>query len=59
MATKTFIPQYIRKLRKLAEYATKHGATMTPNLTSAQAATLAQIQAASATFNGVVIEETP
>jgi hypothetical protein len=56
---KTFIPQYIRVLRKLAKYASTHGSTMQPNMTADQYATLAQIVAASAVFDGVAINEQP
>lgn len=57
--TKTFVPQYIRLLRKLAAYTAKHRSTMTQYTTSAQQATFDQIKAASAVFDGINIEEGP
>lgn len=57
---KSFIPEYVRKLNKLSVYVSKHQSKMsTYTLTTAQAATFAQIQAAAAAWAGVQTEEQP
>lgn len=56
---KTYAPQFVRKLRHLAVYATKHQSQMGTVMTSAQLAAVAQVVAADAAFAGVIVDETP
>lgn len=57
---KSFIPQYIAMLHKLAEYVAKHQGTMASfTLTAGQLATFAAILAADAAWAGVPFREEP
>lgn len=56
---KTYAPQFVRVLRKLAVYATKHSSAMNAVMTAPQQAAVAQVVAAAAVFSGVVVNETP
>jgi hypothetical protein len=56
---KTYAPQFVRILRKLAVYATKHGSQMNAVMTPAQQAAVQQVVTAAAAFSGVVVNETP
>lgn len=53
MATKTYAPEYVRKLRKLALYVTRHSGKMAPTMTADQIATFATITEASSKFDTV------
>lgn len=56
---KTYAPQFVRLLRHLAVYATKHQSSMFAVMTASQQAAVASVVAAAAAFSGVVVEETP
>lgn len=59
MASRTYAPQYVRKLRELALYVTRHSGKMSVVMSSAEIATFAQIQAAAAVFDSVDLSEEP
>lgn len=54
---KTFAPQFVRRLRKLAIYAVKHGPKMSPTMTSAQLDAVEAVKTASAAFDSVNLDE--
>lgn len=56
---KSFVPQFVRLLRKLAVYGTKHQATMAPYLTTSQQTALQNVITAAQAFSGVDVVETP
>lgn len=56
---KTYAPQFVRLLRHLAVYATKHGSQMNAVMTAPQQAAVAQVVAAAAAFSGVNVTESP
>lgn len=56
---KTFAPAFVRKLRKLAIYAVKHGPKMSVTMTSDQIAAVNAVKTASAAFDSVDLSEEP
>ncbi len=57
---RSFVPEYVRRLKMLSEYVSKHEDKMrTYTLTAEQIATFAAIQAASAAWAGVPYREEP
>lgn len=56
---KTYAPQFVRILRHLAVYYTRHSSAMNAVMTPAQQAAAASVVTAAAAFGGVVVTETP
>lgn len=59
MASRTYAPQFVRKLRELALYITRHSGKMSTVMSPAEIATFATIQAAAAVFDPVDLSEEP
>lgn len=56
---KTYAPQFVRLLRKLAVYATKHQGPMFAVMTPAQQAAVQAVVTADQAFSGVNVTESP
>lgn len=59
MAAKSFVPQLVRQLRRIARYIIKHQATINQYLTTQQQTDLATIVNLLIDFAAVVIVEQP
>lgn len=56
---KTYAPQFVRELRRLAQYAIKHGDKMNAVLSGAEQAAVQSVITASQAFSAEKIEESP
>lgn len=59
MATKTFIPQGVRMLRKVRAYYNKHAAVMNKTLSAAEQTAFKTASDQAAVFDGAIINEDP